>query len=74
MAWIASRAASSGQVKVYLDGTYQATVDLKSATTLYRQAMWTKTLTSSAQHTLKIVVVGTSGRPTVTTDGIAVLN
>ncbi|MDN3265886.1 N-acetylmuramoyl-L-alanine amidase [Streptomyces sp. CSDS2] len=74
VAWIASRASTSGQVKVYLDGTYQATVDLKSATTLFRQAMWTKTWSSAAQHTVKIVVVGTSGRPTVTTDGIAVLN
>ncbi|MFF5408350.1 N-acetylmuramoyl-L-alanine amidase [Streptomyces misionensis] len=74
VSWIASRASTSGQVKVYLDGTYQSTVDLKSATTLYRQAMWTKSWSTSAQHTVKIVVVGTSGRPTVTTDGIAVLN
>ncbi|GHE92573.1 N-acetylmuramoyl-L-alanine amidase [Streptomyces griseoluteus] len=74
VAWIASRASTSGAVKIYVDGTYQATVDLKSATTAYRQAMWTKTWSSAAQHTLKIVVVGTSGRPTVTTDGIAVLN
>ncbi|MGW2212848.1 hypothetical protein [Streptomyces sp. NPDC001781] len=28
----------------------------------------------AAQHTLKIVLVGTSGRPTVTADGIAVLD
>ncbi|MFF9360957.1 N-acetylmuramoyl-L-alanine amidase [Streptomyces griseoluteus] len=74
VAWIASRASTSGAVKIYVDGTYQATVDLKSATTAYRQAIWTKTWSSAAQHTLKIVVVGTSGRPTVTTDGIAVLN
>ena len=73
VAWIASRATTSGQVKIYLDGTYQTTVDLKSATTQYRQAMWTKNWSSTAQHTLKIVVVGTFGRPTVTTDGIAVL-
>jgi hypothetical protein len=73
VAWIASRATTSGQAKIYLDGTYQSTVDLKSATTQYRQALWTKTWSSTAQHTLKIVVVGTSGRPTVTTDGIAVL-
>ncbi|MFF7384171.1 N-acetylmuramoyl-L-alanine amidase [Streptomyces griseoluteus] len=74
VAWIASRASTSGAVKIYVDGTYQSTVDLKSATTAYRQSMWTKTWSSAAQHTLKIVVVGTSGRPTVTTDGIAVLN
>ncbi|WP_390899055.1 N-acetylmuramoyl-L-alanine amidase [Streptomyces cynarae] len=69
-AWVVSRASSSGQAYVYVDGTKVATVDLKSSTTLYRQAIWTRTWAGSAQHTVKIVVVGTSGRPTVTTDGL----
>ncbi|MFE4969416.1 N-acetylmuramoyl-L-alanine amidase [Streptomyces sp. NPDC056660] len=69
-AWVASRAAGSGQAYVYVDGVKVTTVDLKSATTLYRQAIWTKTWPSSAQHTVKIVVAGTSGRPTITTDGL----
>ncbi|MCT9003466.1 peptidoglycan recognition protein family protein [Streptomyces rhizosphaerihabitans] len=69
-AWVVSRAAGSGQAYVYADGTKISTVDLKSSTSLYRQAIWTKTWSSSAKHTIKIVVVGTSGRPTVTTDGL----
>ncbi|MEU6774171.1 N-acetylmuramoyl-L-alanine amidase [Streptomyces sp. NPDC046759] len=73
VAWIVSRASTSGQAYIYVDGAKVTTVDLKSATTLYRQAIWTKTWSSSAKHTLKIVVVGTSGRPTVTTDGIATI-
>lgn len=68
--WVVSRASSSGQAYVYVDGVKVTTVDLKSSTTLYRQAIWTKTWSSSAKHTVKIVVVGTSGRPTVTTDGL----
>ncbi|MFJ8541831.1 peptidoglycan recognition protein [Streptomyces sp. NPDC093586] len=68
--WVVSRASSSGQAYVYVDGVKVSTVDLKSATTLYRQAIWTKTWAGSAKHTVKIVVVGTSGRPTVTTDGL----
>ncbi|MFF9062664.1 N-acetylmuramoyl-L-alanine amidase [Streptomyces sp. NPDC014882] len=72
-AWVVSRAATSGQAYVYVDGVRTATVDLKSATTLYRQAIWTKTWSGSARHTVKIVVVGTSGRPTVTTDGLVYL-
>ncbi|MGW1804734.1 N-acetylmuramoyl-L-alanine amidase [Streptomyces sp. NPDC002078] len=68
--WVVSRASSSGQAYVYVDGVKVSTVDLKSSTTLYRQAIWTKTWSSSAQHTIKIVVVGTSGRPTITTDGL----
>lgn len=68
--WVVSRASSSGQAYVYVDGTKVATVDLKSSTTKYRQAIWTKSWSSSAKHTVKIVVVGTSGRPTITTDGL----
>lgn len=73
VAWTVSRAATSGQANIYVDGTKVTTVDLKSATTKYRDAIWTKTWTSSAKHTIKIVVVGTSGRPTVTTDGLVYL-
>jgi uncharacterized protein with LGFP repeats len=72
-AWTVSRASTSGQAYVYVDGTKAATVDLKSSTTKYRDAIWTKTWSSSAKHTVKIVVVGTSGRPTVTTDGLVYL-
>jgi hypothetical protein len=72
-AWVVSRAATSGQAYVYVDGTKVATVDLKSTTTKYRDALWTKTWSSSAKHTVKIVVVATSGRPTVTTDGLVYL-
>ncbi|MGI5139121.1 N-acetylmuramoyl-L-alanine amidase [Streptomyces sp. CA-106110] len=73
VAWIVSRASTSGQAYVYVDGTKAATVDLKSSTTQYRQAIWTKSWSSSGKHTVKIVVVGTSGRPAITTDGIAII-
>ncbi|MFE6039701.1 N-acetylmuramoyl-L-alanine amidase [Streptomyces sp. NPDC056452] len=72
-AWVVSRASTSGQAYVYVDGVKTATVDLKSSTTKYRDAIWTKTWTTSAKHTIKIVVVGTSGRPAVTTDGLVYL-
>ncbi|MFH9372774.1 peptidoglycan recognition protein [Streptomyces anulatus] len=72
-AWVVSRAATSGQAYVYVDGQKAATVDLKSSTTKYRQAIWTKSWSSSAKHTVKIVVVGTTGRPALTTDGLVYL-
>ncbi|NGO75128.1 peptidoglycan recognition protein [Streptomyces sp. YC504] len=68
--WVVSRASTSGQAYVYVDGVKVSTVDLKSSTVKYRQAIWTKTWSGSAKHTVKIVVVGTSGRPTITTDGL----
>lgn len=68
--WVVSRASTSGQAYVYVDGKKTATVDLKSSSTLYRQTIWSTSWSTSAKHTLKIVVVGTSGRPAITTDGI----
>ncbi|MFD9288828.1 N-acetylmuramoyl-L-alanine amidase [Streptomyces sp. NPDC060030] len=70
VAWVVSRASTSGQAYVYVDGVKAATVDLKSSTTAYRQAVWTKSWSASAKHTVKVVVVGTKGRPTLTTDGL----
>ena len=71
VAWIAMRAATCGQALVYLDGVKVATVDLRAAATAYRQVVWTRNGLPDARHTLKVVVVGTARRPTVTTDGIA---
>jgi len=69
-AWVVSRATGSGQADIYVDGVKATTVDLKSAATVYRDAIWTRTWSTSGTHTVKIVVVGTSGRPTLTTDGL----
>ncbi|MFF3639382.1 peptidoglycan recognition protein [Streptomyces sp. NPDC002250] len=68
--WVVSRASTSGQASIYVDGTKTSTVDLKSSATQYRQALWTKTWASSTKHTIKVVVLGTTGRPTITTDGL----
>ncbi len=62
-AWVVSRAATSGQAYVYVDGKKAATVDLKSTTTKYRDAIWTTSWPTAGRHTVKIVVVGTKGRP-----------
>ncbi|WP_307127183.1 N-acetylmuramoyl-L-alanine amidase [Streptomyces sp. B1I3] len=69
-AWVVSRASSSGQAYVYVDGVKAATLDLKSTTTKYRDVQWTKSWSTTGSHTVKIVVVATSGRPTITTDGL----
>jgi len=71
--WVVSRASGSGRAVIYLDGTKVTTVDLRSTTTAYRQVLWGRNGLANTTHTLRIVVVGTAGRPTVTTDGITVL-
>ncbi|MGN6635233.1 MAG: N-acetylmuramoyl-L-alanine amidase [Oryzihumus sp.] len=73
VAWVVSRASGSGQAAVYLDGVKVATVDLRSSTALYRNAIWARTWSASARHTLKVVNLATAGRPAITTDGIVYL-
>ncbi|WP_343243088.1 N-acetylmuramoyl-L-alanine amidase [Streptomyces sp. SID12501] len=68
-----SRGSTSGQADVFVDGVKAATVDLRSSTTKYRDVIWTKSWSASARHTVRIVVVGTTGRPAVTTDGLVYL-
>jgi uncharacterized protein with LGFP repeats len=71
---IAKRGTGTGKVYVYVDGTLRATIDTKTSTTLYRQIQWTTGWSTSARHTIKIKVAGTSGRATIAIDGIAVVN
>ncbi|MBO0847806.1 MAG: peptidoglycan recognition protein, partial [Nocardioides sp.] len=71
VAIIDKRTTSSGKFYVYVDGTYVATVDTRASSSLYRQVQWTKTWSTSARHTIKIKVAGTSGRPTIAIDGLA---
>jgi hypothetical protein len=74
VAWVATRTQWSGQAVVYLDGAKVATVDLRAGYTSYRQAVWVRNGLSSGRHTVRVVVVGTSGRPTVISDGIVSLS
>lgn len=63
----------SGKVAIYVDGKKVSTLDLKSAKNAYRQAVWTRNLTSG-KHKIMIEVLGTKGRPTVISDGLVVGN
>jgi len=65
-----SRGSATGRADVYLDGKKVATIDTRAAATTHRQAVWVRSL-SAARHTVTIVVAGTSGRPTVVSDGLA---
>lgn len=57
---IATKASTYGKMKVTLDGV-ASTVDLRSATTLYKQAVYTKSgLATTATHTLKLEWTGTT--------------
>ena len=60
-------------MKVYVDGHYVRTLDLKASTTRYRAVAWSWGWTTSGAHTVRLVVVGTKGRPRVEVDAFAVV-
>ena len=73
IAWVATKAKKHGKAYVYLDGKKVKTIDLRASRTKTRQVVFAKNFSSSKKHTIKIVVVGTKGRPTVMSDGFVVL-
>ena len=58
-----------GAVRVIVDGTVRATVDTASAMTAHRRTLYQAVL-PKGRHTVRLVVVGTTGRPEVRIDAV----
>ncbi len=74
IAIVTSRGPSRGAMKVYVDGVFVATVDLYAASASYRSVAYARTWSGLGTHTIRIVVVGTAGRPRVDLDAIEFIN
>jgi len=72
VAWVANKDTNRGQASVYIDGVYQGMWDLYGATAKPRSVVLTQTWTASGTHTVKIVNLATSGRPTIDLDAMVV--
>ncbi|GAA3339241.1 hypothetical protein GCM10020358_22320 [Amorphoplanes nipponensis] len=68
-----SRTAVSGRVRIFVDDLPAEVVDLRAPQTLHRRAVWTRSWTDSAAHTVRIEAEGTAGRPGVIADGLVYL-
>jgi hypothetical protein len=62
IAWIGPVGPTRGTARVYVDGKYVTTVNLRRSTFKARTLLFAKKFSSSGAHTLKIVVTS-SGRP-----------
>jgi hypothetical protein len=71
--WIARRAPDEGQARVYIDGRYVRTVDLAAAVNDPGRGVFRRHWLAAGTHTIRIVAVGTAGRPTVDVDSFAIL-
>jgi pimeloyl-ACP methyl ester carboxylesterase len=73
IAWVATRSTSSGRAKVYLDGRYVTTVDLRASAAAWRRVVYTRTWPTSGTHTIRVVCLATAGHPRVNVDAFVVL-
>lgn len=70
---IGDRCSTCGQFQVWVDGALKATVDSRGGPSV-RQVLWrSPSYGAPRPHTIKIVVLGTRGRPWVVIDGIGTL-
>jgi len=73
IAFVTTLAPRRGQVRVYLDGSYITTLDLWAPSYSARAVAFSKAWSARGTHTIKLVVVGTAGRPRVDVDAFEVI-
>ena len=73
ISFISSTGPNRGAARIYIDGKLVATVDLGDDERMYRYVAFTRTWSSVGRHTIRVVAVGTPGRPRVDVDAFAVL-
>ena len=74
VSWVASKDATSGPARVYIDGALIHTVDLQSSVAVHGQFVFAHNWTAAGSHKIVVVVEGTSGRPNVISDGFLTVN
>jgi hypothetical protein len=73
VAWVAPVGATRGSARVYVDGTYRTTVNLRATSFRARRIVFRASWPSAGTHTLEIRVAGSSGHPRVDVDAFVVL-
>lgn len=67
---LAHKGPDRGKFKVYVDGALRSTVDLYAKASKPRIIVWQATLDNQRIHEVKIVNVGTAGRPRIDIDAL----
>ena len=71
--WHGPTGPTRGKAKVYVDGRYARTIDLRRGTFDARATLYRTTWKRSGRHSVTIVVVGSKGHPMVAIDDFTVL-
>jgi hypothetical protein len=70
---IATKAATRGSFKVYVDGVYKGAISTYSTTTKFRQLVYQFSWAAPGTHKVRVVISGTAGHPRVDLDAFVVL-
>jgi subtilisin family serine protease len=62
IAVVGRRGPLNGRAKVYVDGVYRSTIDLRKSSSQYKVVVFNSSWTSTATHSVKLVVIGGTGR------------
>jgi subtilisin family serine protease len=73
IAVVGRQGPTSGQARIYVDGKLVSTIDLRRSVARNRVVLFSRSWPTPGTHTVKVVVVGTSGRPRVDIDGFVAL-
>ena len=73
IAIVGRKGPSNGKAKVYVDGAYVQTIDFYRSSTQSKVVVFNKSWSTNGVHSVKLVVVGTSGHPRVEVDAFAIL-
>ena len=73
VAVIAPKGSSRGTIRVYIDGTSVGTVSAYRSSSQSKVVLFARNWSSSGSHTVKLLVLGTSGHPRFDIDAFAYL-
>jgi hypothetical protein len=74
VALVAGVGPTRGLARIYVDGTFVTSVDLRRATASGRIVVFRYRFTVVGTHRIEVRVVGTAGRPRVDVDGFVVVD
>ena len=70
---VATRGATRGSARAYVDGVYVGIVNLHASATKSRVVVLTRAWSSTGSHTVKLVVVGGGSHPRFDFDALVLM-
>jgi hypothetical protein len=71
---VSREARLAGEFQVFVDGEDVGIVDLKSRWRQFQRVVFARSWPTSGEHTVRLVALGTEGRPRVDLDAFVVID